>query len=141
MEDELLRKYAISGGSATLVTHRLRRCRLSGGCPITLWVDNRLARLSRLTKHLPLSTVHLLSRCSSLRDSMFHLIRDWGTSRVLVSSVVRRATMLGSVHRTSLRSLPSLQPTPVWSRGRLSRRRCPVSYSGQVNFTEAEEIL
>ena len=49
--------------------------------------------------------------------------------------------MLGSIHRTIMHSLPSLQPTPVWSRGRLSRRRCPVSRSRQVNFTEAEEIL
>ena len=60
---------------------------------------------------------------------------------MLVSSVARKATMLRSVHRSSLCSLPSLQPTPVWSRGRLSRKKVPVSHSGQVNFTEAEEIL
>ena len=100
-----------------LVTPMLRRYRLSGGCPISLRVCICSVSLSRPTRHLPPSTVHLLSRCSSnnnsLRDSRSHLVRDRGTSLVLVSSVARRATMLESAHRTSLRSLPSLQPTFV----------------------------
>ena len=60
-----------------LVTPRCRRYRLSGGCPISLWVCSRSVSLSRPTKHLPLSTVHLLSRCNnnSPRDSRFCLVR------------------------------------------------------------------
>ena len=97
-----------------LVTPRLRRYRLSGGCPISLWVGNRSVSVSRLTRHLPLSTVHLLSRCNnSLRDNRFCLVRGRGTSLVLVSSVARKVTMLRSARRTSLHSLLSPQPTLV----------------------------
>ena len=63
-----------------LVTDSHRRYRLWEGCPITLRVDSHLIRLSRLTRHLPLSTVHLLSRCNSLKDIRFCLVRDRGTS-------------------------------------------------------------
>ena len=56
----------------------------------------------------PLSIVHHFYRCNnSLRDNRFCLVRGRGTSLVLVSSVAKKATMLGCVHRTSLRSLPS----------------------------------
>ena len=81
--------------------------------PITLSVDSRLARLSGLTRHLPLSTVHLLSRCSSLRDSRFRIARDRGISLALVSSVARKATMIMSAPRTSHPSLLSLQLTLI----------------------------
>ena len=60
---------------------------------MTLRVDSCLVRLNRLTRHLPPSTMHLLSRCSGLRDSRFCLIRDRRTSWVLVSSVARKATI------------------------------------------------
>ena len=72
----------------------LRRYMLSGGCPISLRVGSHSISLSRPTRHLSLSTVHLLSRCN---NSRFHLIRDRGTSLVLVSSVARKATMLESI--------------------------------------------
>jgi hypothetical protein len=56
-----------SGGSLDLlVTHRLRRCMLSRGCPTTPQVDGRLGSLSRLARHCLISTVHLLSRCNNL---------------------------------------------------------------------------
>ena len=98
-----------------LVTPRLRRYRLSGGCPISLQVGIRFDSLSRPIRHLPPSTVHLLSRCnsnhSSPKDSRSHLVRGRGTSLVLVSSVARRATMPKSVCKTSLPSLLSPQLT------------------------------
>ena len=60
---------------------RLRRYRLSDGCPISLRMGYRFVSLSRPTRHLPLSTVHLLNRGNnSTRDSRFHLIRGRGTS-------------------------------------------------------------
>ena len=93
-----------------LVTPRRRRYRLLGGCPISLWVGIRFDSLSRPFRHLPLSTVHPLSRCNinSPRDSRSHLVKDKGTSLVLVSSVAGRATMPGSVRKTSLPILLSL---------------------------------
>ena len=97
-----------------LVTPMLRKYRLLGGCPISLWVGIRFDSLSRPFRLLPLSIVHLLSRCniSSLRDSRSHLVKDWGTSLALVSNVARKATMPESVHKTSRPSLLSLQLTP-----------------------------
>jgi len=94
---------------------RRRKYRLSGGCPINLPASIRFDSLDRLFRHLPLSIVHLLSKCniSSPRDSRSHLVKDRGTSLVLVLSVARKATMLGSVCRTSLRSLLSPQLTLV----------------------------
>jgi hypothetical protein len=113
-----------SGGSLDLlVTHRLRRCRLLGGCPTTPQVDSHPSNLGKLTKHHLLSTVHLLSRCSSLRDSRFHLARDKWSRWTLALGVARKATILGSALRIGLHSLLSLQPTLVWSRGLLSGRR------------------
>ena len=87
-----------------------RKYRLSGGCPISLRVGIHFDSLNRPFRHLPLSIVHLLSRCniSSPRDSRSHHIKDWGTSLVLVSNVARKATMPGSVRKTSWPSLPSL---------------------------------
>ena len=86
-----------------LVTPMLRKYRLLGGCPISPWVGIHFDSLSRLFRLLPLSIVHLLSRCniSSLRDSRSHLIKGRGTSLVLVSSVARKATMPESVHKTN----------------------------------------
>ena len=96
-------KRVITGSSSH---PRLRRYRLSGRCPISLWVGSCSVSLSRPTRHLPLSTMHLLCRCNnSLRDSRFRLTRGRGTSLVLVSSVARKATMLGSVYRTGLHSM------------------------------------
>ena len=96
-----------------LVTPRRRRYRLSGGCPINLPVGICFDSLNRLFRHLPLSIVHLLSRCniSSPRDSRSHLVKDRGTSLVLVSSVARKATMPRSARETSLPSLLSPQLT------------------------------
>ena len=37
--------------------------------------------------------MHLLSRCNSLRDSKFRLVRDRGISLVPISSVARKVTM------------------------------------------------
>ena len=87
-----------------LVTPRRRRYRLSGGYPTSPQVSIRFDSLSRPFRHLPLSIMHLLSRCniSNPRDSRSHLIQDMGTSLVLVSSVARKASMPGSVHKTSL---------------------------------------
>ena len=87
-----------------LVNPMPRKYRLSGECPISLRVGIRFDSLSRLFRHLPLSIMHLLSRCniSNPRDSRSHLIQDMGTSLVLVSSVARKASMPGSVHKTSL---------------------------------------
>jgi hypothetical protein len=114
-----------SGGSLDLlVTRRLRRCRLSRGCPTTPLVDSCLGSLSRHVRHRPPSTEHLLNKCSSLRDSWFHLVRGKWSSLMLVSGVARRATMLGSVPRISLLSLLSHQPTLTWSRGLSLGRRC-----------------
>ena len=98
-----------------LVTPRRRRYRLSGGCPISVRVGIRFDSLSRPIRHLPPSTMHLLSRCniSSPRDSRSHLVKDRGTSMVLVSSVARKATMPGNVRKTSLPSLLSPQLTPA----------------------------
>ena len=92
-----------------LVTPMLRKYRLLGGCPISLRVGIRFNNLNRPFRLLPLSTVHLISRCniSSPRDSRSHLIKGRGTSLVLVSSVVRKATMLGSVRKTNQPSLLS----------------------------------
>ena len=118
-----------------LVTPRLRRYRLSGGCPIGLRVGIHSDSLSRPTRHLPPSTVHLLSRCNSSnnpRDSRFCLITGRGTSLGLVSSVARKATMLESVCRTSLRSLLSPQLTLIWSSRQLSRRRCQLAALGKL---------
>jgi hypothetical protein len=68
--------------------------------PISLWVGIHFNSLSRPIRHLPPSTVHLLSKCnnSSPRDSRSHLIKDRGTSLLLVSSVARKATMPTSLH-------------------------------------------
>ena len=103
----------VATGSSSHPRHR--KYRLSGGCPISLWVGIHFDSLSRPFKHLPLSIVHLLSRCniSGPRDSRSHLIKDRGTSLVLVLSVARKATMLGSVCRTSLHSLLNPQLTPI----------------------------
>ena len=108
-----------------LVAPRLRRYRLSGGCLISLRVGSHFVSRSRLTRHLPPSIMHLLSRCNnSLRDNRFCLVRGRGTSLVLVSSVARKVTMPKSALRISLPSLLSLQPTLIWSRGLSSGRRC-----------------
>ena len=98
-----------------LATPRHKKYILLGGCPINLWVGIHFDNLSRLFRHLPLSIVDLLSRCniSSPRDSRSHLIKDWGTSLVLVSNVARKATMPGSVRKTSPFSLLSPQLTPT----------------------------
>jgi hypothetical protein len=72
---------------------------------------SRLGSLSRLARHYRLSTVHLLSRCSSHRDNNFHLARGSWSSLLLVSSVARKVTLLGSISRTGLLSLPSRSPT------------------------------
>jgi hypothetical protein len=115
---------ASGGFLGLLVTHRLRRCRLSRGCPTIPQVDSHLDSLSRLIKHRWLSIVHLLSRCSSHRDNSFHLVRGRWSSLLLVWSVARRATLLGSVPKTVQLNLPSRSPTLAWSRGRLLRRKC-----------------
>jgi hypothetical protein len=94
-----------------LVTRELKRCRLSGGCPTTPQVDSYPGSLSRLTRHHLLSTVHLLSRCSSLWDSRFYPVRGRRSSLMLVLGVARRATMLRSAPGTGLLSLLSRQPT------------------------------
>ena len=98
-----------------LVTPRRRRYGLSSRFPTSLRVGIHFDSLSRPFRHLPLSIVHLLSRCniSSPRDSRSHLVKDRGISLVLVSSVARKATMPGSVHKTSLHSLLSPQLTPA----------------------------
>jgi hypothetical protein len=67
------------------------------------------ARHSRLTTHRLFSFVHLPNRCSSLRDNMLHLVRTLRTALVHASSVVRRATMLVSAHKTSQLSPLNLQ--------------------------------
>ena len=92
-----------------LVTPTPKKYRLSGGCPINLQTGIRFDSLSKLFRLLPLSIVHLPSRCniSSLRDSRSHLVKDWGTSLVLVSSVAKKATVLESVRKTSQPSLLS----------------------------------
>ena len=97
------------------VTPRFRRYRLLGGCLISLQVGSRPTSLSRPTRHLPFSTMHLLNRCnnSSPKDSRFRLIRGRGIGLVLVLSVARKATMFGTVCRTSLHSLLSPQLTPI----------------------------
>jgi hypothetical protein len=101
-----------SGGSLDLlVTHRLRRCRLSRGCPTTPQVDSRLGSLSRHARHRLPSTEHLLSRRCSLRNSRFHLVRGKWSILMLALGVARRATMLESVPRIGLLSLLSHQPT------------------------------
>ena len=91
----------------------LKKYRISGGCPINLQVGIHFDSFSRFFRLLPLSIVHPLSRCniSSPRDSRSHLVKDRGTSLVFVSSVIRKATMLGSVRKTSLPSLLSPQLT------------------------------
>jgi hypothetical protein len=53
----------------------------------------------QLSRHHRLSIVHLLSRCSSHRDSRSHLVRGRWSSLLLVLSVARRATLLRSVPR------------------------------------------
>ena len=97
-----------------LVTPMRRKYRLSGRCPINLQASIRFDILSRLFRLLPLSIVHLPSRCnlSSLRDSRSHLVKVWGTSLVLASSVAKKATMPESVRNTSQPSLLSHQLTP-----------------------------
>ena len=87
-----------------------RKYRLSDGCPINLLASIRFDNLNRLFRLLPLSIVHPLSRCniSSPRDSWSHLVWDRGTILVLVSNVARKATMPGSVPKTSRPSLLSL---------------------------------
>ena len=109
---EWKRKRVATGSSSHL---RLRRYRLSGGCPISLRVGICFNSLSRPIRHLPPSIMHLLHRCniSSPRDSRSHLINNRGTSLVLVSSVARKATMPGSVRKTSPPSLLSPQLTPA----------------------------
>ena len=115
-----------------LATPILRKYRLSGGCPINLQAGIHFDNLSRLFRPLPLSIVHLLSRCnSSLRDSRLWLARGRGTNLVLVSNVARRATMLGSAHRPSLHSLLILQLTLVWLSGQLLRRKYPSAVRGR----------
>jgi hypothetical protein len=94
-----------------LVTSRHKRCRLSRGCPTIPLVDSRLGSLNRLVRRSRLSTVHLPNRCSGHRDSSFHLVRGRWSSLLAVSSVARRATLLRSVPRTGLFSLPSCPPT------------------------------
>jgi hypothetical protein len=70
-------EWKCKGGSLDLlVTPRLRRCWLSGGCPTTPLVDSRPGSLSELARHHLLSTMHLLSRCSSLRDTQVLPPRD-----------------------------------------------------------------
>ena len=98
-----------------LVTPMPKRYRLSGGCPISLRAGIRFDSLSRPFRYLPLSIMHLLSRChiSSPKDSRSHLIWDRGTSLVLVSSVARKATMPESVRKTSLPNLLNPQLTPA----------------------------
>ena len=97
-----------------LVTPMPRKYRLLGRCPINLQAGIHFDSLNRLFRLLPLSIVHLPSRCnlSSLKDSRSHLVKDWGTSLVLASSVAKKATMPKSVRKTSQPSLLSLQLTP-----------------------------
>ena len=89
-----------------LVTPMPRKQRLSGGCPINRQASIRFDSLSRLFRLLSLSIMPPLSKCNigSPMDSRSHLVKDWGTSLVLVSSVARKATMPGSVRKTSLLS-------------------------------------
>ena len=98
-----------------LVSPRHRRYRLLGGCPISLRVGICFDSLSRPFRHLPLSIMHLLSKCNinSLRDSRSHLVKERRIGLVLVRSVATKATMPGSVHKTSLPSLLSPQLTPA----------------------------
>ena len=49
--------------------------------------------------------------------------------------------MLGSVHRTSLHSLPSLLANSRLVKRTIIKKKVPISHFRQVNFTEAEEIL
>jgi hypothetical protein len=112
MEVTLRLSGSVSMGSLDLlVSRRLRWCRLSRGCPTTPQVDSHLGSLSRHVRHHLPSTEHLLSRCSSLRDSRSHLVWGRWSSLMLVSGVARRATMLRSATRTGLLSLLSRQPT------------------------------
>ena len=98
-----------------LVTPKLKRYRLLGGCPISLRVGIRFDSRSIPIRHLPPSTVHLLSRCNnnSPRGSRSHLIKDRGTSLVLISSVARKATMAESVCKTNLHNQLNPQLTPA----------------------------
>ena len=111
-----------------LATLTHRRYKLLGGGPINHPVGHCSGHPSRRHRLPLLSTRHLRSRCSPsrLRDSRSHLVRDSGTSLVLVSSVARMATMPGSVLSSrQLSHLSRLQILGLLIR-LSSRERCPV---------------